>query len=380
MSVPNFDCYEDIIGLYQGDCNCLDGRPAYYNVSDSGLYISDLLEPKFIDGLLNCDQGDSVWELMEIVRNLAIRNFIADSNALLMKTSKLKRSPYYGGLGLSTYTKDLALQAGYYSGVRMISPLIKSGYLKIKKIGMLFNQTNVVNINIYDRNATLLYTLDLNTTANAHNINDVSVSITYPVGATEIVLPLFDDYLDYIEYWFVYQLPAGMQPKNNSLYACQSCLKSKPAWGDFYYSGKHPWTNWINIGGFSTSGLPDFMDANYSGSDYLNGMTFQVEMGCMVNEVFCKDALDFEGNTLAQAMAIAIQKLSAKLFVDKVQLSGNINWQRLINGEQLQKSKEEWQASYNEMISYIAENVNIDGNDCFECKDMIEMIKGGIMS
>ena len=96
MSAPSTDCYQDIIGLYNGDCDCLDGRPLDYNVSDSGLYISDLLEPKFIDGLLNCDQGDSVWELMEIVRDLAIRYFIADSNALLLQGNKLKRIPYKG--------------------------------------------------------------------------------------------------------------------------------------------------------------------------------------------------------------------------------------------------------------------------------------------
>ena len=174
MSAPDTSCYDYIIGLYDGDCNCMDNRPADYAVSDSGLYISQLLEPKFIDGLLNCDQGDDAWWLMDEVRDLAIRYFIADSNALLLKSNKLKRIPFKGGLGLSVYTKDLTLQSGYYSGVRFISPVIKSGYLKVKNIGMLFNTTDPIDVTIYDRNGEIKYELTLNATANTHTLNTIS--------------------------------------------------------------------------------------------------------------------------------------------------------------------------------------------------------------
>jgi len=369
MSAPDNSCYSYVIGLYNGSCDCYAGKPVDFDVSDSGLYISDLLEPKFIDGLLNCDAGASIWTLMDEVRDLAIRYFIADGNALLLTTNKLKRAPYYGGLGLATYTRDMTIPDLNYAGVRIISPLIRSGYLKIKKIGLLLNSTEAITLTIYDRHGTLLHTLNLNSTANVHTVNDIA----------DITLPLYDEYLDYIEYFFVYQVN-GFQPKNNSLYACSSCQKNRPPWGNFPYNSKHPWANWVNAGGFNSIALPDFMNSTDSGSDYMNGLTFQIELGCLVNEVFCQDALDFSGNTLAQAMAVAIQMKAGALFIDKILNTTNLNRAVMLDREQQQKNKDEWLANYNEMLKYIAENIDITANDCFECRDLVDMIKAGIFA
>jgi hypothetical protein len=367
MSVAN-ECYNYIIGLYRGDCACYGIPPEDYDISDSGLYLSDLLEPKFIDGLLNCDQGDSIWELMEVVRDLAVQYFIADSNALLMQSNKLKRNPFYGGIGSSIWTKDLSIVDGYRAGVRVISPLIRGGYLKIKKIGLLLNTTQALTLTIYNRNGTLLHTINLNAVADSHTNNDIP----------DITLPLFDEYLDYMEYWFIYTV-SGFQPKNNGRYSCASCIKSKPGWGSYFYDSKIPWAHWVNVGGFTSDGLPDF-NSTSSGTDKMNGLTFQVELACMVGEVFCEDQLDYNGNTLAQAMAVAIQKKSAALFVEKIMNTQNLNRAVMINHESLTKSRDEWLVSYNEMIAYIVENVDISANDCFECKDIIEMIQGGIFA
>lgn len=366
MSAPDISCYDEIIGLYNGDCPCYE---CDFGTSDSGLYLSDLLEPKFIDGLLNCDQGDSICELMEWVRDLAIRYFIADSNALLLQTNKLKRKPYYGGLGSSVWTKDLTLTSMDYAGVRIMTPLIRSGYLKIKKIGLLLNTTQAVTVWIYDRNGNLLHTLALNSTANVHTVNDIA----------DITLPLFDEYLDYMEYFIFYQVN-GFQPKNNGVIGCTSCQKTKPGWGTWYFDHKYPWLHWLNVGGFHSTGLPDFMNSNLAGSDYMNGLTLQIELGCLVNEVFCKDQLDFEGNTLAQAMAVAIQMKASALFIDKILNTTNLNRQVMLDREQQQKNKESWEQSYQDMIKYITENIDIETNDCFECRDVIEMIHGGIFA
>jgi len=364
MSAPDISCYENVIGLYNGDCQCYN---CDFGTSDSGLYLSDLLEPKFIDGLLNCDQGDSICELMEIVRDLAVRYFIADSNALLLQSNKLKRSPYYGGLGSSVYTKDLSLTSMDYAGVRIMTPLIRSGYLKIKKIGLLLNSTQAVTLYIYDRNGTLLHTLNLNSTANTLSQNTV-----------DITLPLYDDYLDYMEYFIFYQVN-GFQPKNNGVIGCSSCQKTKPGWGAYYFDHKHPWLHWLNVGGFHSTGLPDF-NSDVSGSELMNGLTFQIETGCLVNEVFCKDQLDFDGNTLAQAMAVAIQHKAGALFIDKILNTTNLNRQVMLDREQQQKNKEAWEQTYKDMITYITQNIDIETNDCFECRDVIEMIAGGIFA
>jgi hypothetical protein len=48
--------------------------------------------------------------------------------------------------------------------------------------------------------------------------------------------------------------------------------------------------------------------------------------------------------------------------------------------EQLEKDRQDWIKTYQDMITYITQNVNIEANDCFECKDLIEMIQGGIFA
>jgi hypothetical protein len=52
----------------------------------------------------------------------------------------------------------------------------------------------------------------------------------------------------------------------------------------------------------------------------------------------------------------------------------------MLDREQQQKNKDEWLTNYNEMLKYIAENIDITANDCFECRDLIDMIKAGIMA
>lgn len=368
MSAPDLSCFDYIVGLYPGDCQCYTGRPSDFDESFSGQYISDLFEPKMINGLLNCDQGASIWELMEIVRALAIRNFIADANALLMKSAKLKRIPYKGGLGRASWTKNLTLPAGEYVGVRMRAADVRSGFLKIKKVGLCASANCATNLLVYDTNGTLISTIAL-TGVQDHN------SIT--TLATPLELPLHDEYLDFLEYFFILQ-PVGFSVKNNEL-TC-NCEHHRPLWGGWGEYKKHLWAQWLQVGGWHDSVLPDFMNINTSGLNYMYGLTFDIELGCKINEVFCKDSLDFDSNTLAQAMAIAIKKESGALFVDKILTTTNLNRDIMSDREGLAAFKQEWKASYVEMITYIVSNLDLTANDCLECRDIIEMIKGGIMA
>ena len=278
MSAPDLSCFDYIIGLYNGDCECYSGKPLDFDQSESGLYISDLLEPKFIDSLLNCDQGASIWELMEIVRELAIRNFIADANALLMKQARLIRIPYRGGIGRATWTKNLSLTAGDYAGARMRCAPVRSGFIKINKIGLIPSVNCSPSLLIYNLNGDLIDTIILNGVANKHTQTAVNIE-----------LPLYDEYLDNQEYFFIYQVGAW-QPKNNDV-SC-TCERFRPLWGGFSQYNQHKrhnWAQWLQVGGWTDSTLPSFnADELGSASNYMYGLTFDVDLGCRINEIFCK--------------------------------------------------------------------------------------------
>lgn len=367
MSAPDLSCFDYIIGLYNGDCPCYD---CDFGTSDSGLYISDLLEPKMIDGLLNCDQGASICELMEIVRELAIRNFISDANALLMKQARLIRPPFKGGIGRTLWTKNLTgLSTGDYAGVRIRCADVRSGFLKITKIGLIPSANCTPDLLVYNLNGTLIDTISLTGAADKHTQTTV-----------DLELPLHDEFLDNLEYYLVYQLDGSWLPKNNDV-VC-GCDKNAPEWGYFgSYNKKHNWAHWIMVGGWHDSALPPFnTDTLGSVSNYMNGLTLDAQLGCYVNELFCEDALDYDGNMLTQAMAVAIQKSAGALFIDKLLRTPNLNRTVMLDREGLAKAKEEYLASYQSMIQYIVDNLDYTNNDCIECRDVVDMIKSGIFA
>lgn len=373
MSVERLECYDYIIGLYSGDCECYDSRPDDYNESDSGLFLADLMEPKFISALLNCDQGSGIWDLMVRARNLAIKNFIGDTNALLLKSNKLKRTPYYGALGRAVFTKSLTLTAGHYAGVRMFCADIVSGYMKVKSIGTLFDVTGPLTLWLYDKYGTLLQTFNLTTLANRHQVNAI----------TPITLELHDKYLNNCEYFWIYQVGAPM-PKNNDLVcSCERWLPVFNTDAPYYYSTSRQakgWSRYLMAGGINSAAMPNFMDYGSSASNYMYGLTFEIELGCKVGEVLCKDQLDFDGNTLAQAMALAIQRKAVVITIDAILGSQNLNRLVMIDREELLRKKAELEESYLTMVNFIAENVDITANDCFECRNIVDMIKIGIMA
>ena len=370
MSAP--DCYGYIVGLYNGECPCYDFAPADYNESQSGRYLSDLFEPKFIDGLLNCDQGDSIWTLMEDVREGAVRDFIADTNAVMMKVNRLKRQPYKGAIGRAGWTKDLSLEVGRYAGVRMFCADIVSGFIKIKKIGTLFGTTGTITLSCYNNLGDLIETWTLDTTADTHDVTTI----------TELELPLHNAYVDNLEYWFIYEIPYN--PKDNNLLC--NCGKwrpvfnlSNPYWHQIKSNKQYRWGDYLMAGGYYGT-LPNFIDPPTTANDRTYGLTFDVELGCKVGEALCLEELDYESNTLAGAMSQAIQKKMGAMFVDKILLSQNLNREILTMREDLAGFKNEWLKGYYEMINYIAENVEVENNDCFECRDLIEMSKGRILA
>jgi hypothetical protein len=104
-----------------------------------------------------------------------------------------------------------------------------------------------------------------------------------------------------------------------------------------------------------------------------------VEFRCKVGEVLCKDELDFIGDPISGAIAHAILYRSAFHLADMIVTTSEINRQSLMNREQLVEYQKEWIEKYNEMITYIVENVDVSKSDCIECRDKIFIHRAGIL-
>ncbi len=368
-----YDCYDYVIGLSRTQCDCHDPKVGFeldFNTSLSGLYLDEVHPLNNLAGLENCDNQD-IWMIMSLARERAVMNFVADTNALIGKTFQLKYRPYTGVIGRVRHDKDMSLTKTYAGVILRCNP-IKSGEMVINAIGTLFNFTGTVNVTIYDNLNTNYGTYTLNTTTDTFVINSLPAPLT---------LPLYSDYVDILEYYFIYTL-GTMQPRNNDL-SC-NCGSFRPVYNlKFpYYTKRKPaeygWANYVMVGGVSTDSL-DFMNLDLNGSHYMNGLTLTAEFRCKVGEALCKDELDFVGDPIAGAIAHAVLYRSAYHLADMIFSTGEINRQSLMNHDQLVEYQKEWVTKYNEMVAYIVENLDMSKSDCIECRDRIFIHRAGIL-
>ncbi len=370
---PVNGCYDYVIGLSRTECDCQDPKGDYeldFNTSYSGLYLDEVHPLNNLTGLENCDNQD-VWRIMALARERAVTTFVADTNALISKNYQLKYRPFTGVIGMVKNNKDMSLTSTY-AGVIIHCKPIKSGVMVLNAIGTIFNLTGTVNVTIYD---------NLNTNHGTYTLNTIADTFVLNTLAAPLTLDLYSDYVEELDYFLVYTLGA-IQPRNNDL-SC-NCDSFKPVYSlKFpYYTKrnlpKYGWANYVMVGGITTDDL-DFMNAGLTGNNHMNGLTLTTEFRCKVGEALCKDELDFIGDPISGAIAHAILYRAAYHLADNILTSGEINRQSLMNREQLVEYQKEWVTKYNEMITYIVENLDVSKSDCIECRDRIFIHRAGIM-
>ena len=372
MSIP-LDCYSYIVGLSRTACSDCYTIPVDAGVSYSGLFIDELEALRSIQALLNCEEGTDVFVLMAQAREEAILKFIADANIGLQANYQLKRRPFYGSIGRVKKTTTRSLIAGYQAGVRWACADIVSGIAKITNIGTLFAQTGVITLTIYNNLGETISSHALNTTANLHTLNTV-----------DIELPLHSNYIDNIEYFFVYTVGANL-PKDNlvSPDCCHSkyCFNTlKPYYYDSQTNKQFGWANYAMVGGFYKADLSSITDCEDTTDSYMNGLTFQAEFKCKVNDVLCDESLDFVGNPLALSMAHAVNYKAGELLMNKIQMSPNLNRENMINNDAMNAARPVYIQNYDDIVKYVVEAVDVTSTDCLECREWLHVVKKGILS
>jgi len=371
----NLECFDYIIGLSRTDCSECYTIPADAGTSLSNLFIDELESLRSISGLENCERGEDVFQLMSESRDEAILYFMSDIELRLQEMYKLRRNPFKGSIGRVKTTASRALTVGNWAGVRMACADVVSGVLTITNIGTLFESSGTIDLYVYNNLGELEGSYTLNTVANTHTSNPVNIE-----------LPLHADYIDNLEYFFVYVV-AG-QPLNNTADSTKCSLSFNTCnpyseCGVNYYSQtnkQYGWTEWLMAGAFSDSTLNDLDDCSTTTSSYMNGLTFLVELRCKVNEVLCMDELDFVANPLAMAMAHAIRYKAGELLVNKILLSPNLRRETMINTEALVAARDVWIVKYDKLAEDLTKRIDVTINDCLECRDGQEIILGGIFS
>ena len=135
------------------------------------------------------------------------------------------------------------------------------------------------------------------------------------------------------------------------------------------------------VGGFDTSDISAFTNINtrYGGYNYLNGLSLEIDVDCNYGMALCRDALNFQSDPLAIAIAFAVRYKAAEYLADWIFSSTKMDFTKLINRQNLATEVAGWIAKYDELIEYIAQNTNITNTDCLNCKDRDRIVKGTIL-
>ncbi len=345
-----------------------------YSQSDSGLFITDLLPEEEIAALASCDQ--TLWDLMEKSRSIAIKEFRAALGATLTRRYDPKFSAFDGNIGETKHTGYLA-SAKSYAGVRIRTNGMRSGYLKITNILALFETTGTVNITIYDSAGTVVVpSFPITTVGGGKSVTPV-----------DITLPLLGDFEHEQDYFIVYSYSGANRPALNKTYCgCDRAFTPvtdvntftpagyDPAFSSakHQYRGRYAWHNFIMLGGWEGDSVSGFSDAPDQVTEYMNGLCLQIEVGCDMARGLCGMVQTFGANEYAMSVATAIQRRAAAYLVERRLRSSQPNRANAVNRDELAKSAATWMAEFSEIVQWLSQNLPATSLDCFECKPRIK--------
>ena len=360
MSAIDTSCYNLALGLSRYTCPCTEGpaEDSNYNVSDSDLYITDLQPLDKLEGFGDCGVG-SIWDALARAKQRAILTFIGDTNALMARNYKRKRTPFIGGVGRAESQANVST-AYAYNGMRIACAPVRGGYLTIRGVAGRFSVSGDLTLKIFDNHNVLKSTKTVACTAGKHVLLNFTAAVE---------LPMYDEYGDVLEYFMVYEVDTAPGVAAENRVYCPSCGMvtpydlQAPHWNG-HYQGSWVWANWIMLGGWEGNTLTDFDTAPDRGLNKCFGLVASIEIGCKASEVLCKNELNFATNPLAMSSAIAIQHKAAEYTVTEILNSPKLNRAQMSFAEALKSEVNDWRAKYNEHVQYITQNVDLSGNDC----------------
>ncbi len=370
MSISN-SCFDNIIGLSQTECDCYD--VSGYTTSLSGLYLDELegMNIKSLNELPDCDKGVLVERFDKAYKN-AVQQLRNDTQIEAQNHFESRFSSFVGKIGLAQKTATYTGLSNTYAYVRFTCRQLVGASLTIKGISTLFEATGAKKLWVYNGLNELLATYTLNTVANLLTDNDIA----------DLTLPLFDDRVDYAEYYFVYEV-GNNRPKDNTL-NCKTCggtyvyNRNNLCWNKNPYK-KIGWTNFVCV----SAGQTDTLDFEWPTTTsalgtYMLGLVFDVNISCDYKEFLCSEDFDYNNDPVALSIAVALRYKTGLNLDHDILSTGEINRWTMIDHDMIAANMELYDKRYTENVKYIAQNVDLTKSDCWMCKEYFAIHKGRI--
>lgn len=356
-------CFADIIGFSRTQCDCADIDN--YTFSKSGLYLDELegVNLRALNSLTDSDKGTLTGRFGINYEN-AVNYLKNDINVEAYKHFQPRYPAYNGLIGLAKKDATYTGLSQTYAYVRFLCRPMVGAKMIIKKIATLFELTGTKTLWVYNSLNELKGTYTLDTLANTYKENNIA----------DLELDLYDDRLEEVEYYFVYEVAAN-RPKNNAL-NCTTCGSTyhfnrlDPCWK--YPHKKYGWANFVCVASGQTNAL-DFetvSQQSISGcGTYMLGLMFDVEIKCDFQQALCSQDYDFATDTIGVGIATALRYKTGSMMLHDLSASGEVNRYTMIDGDATLANIELYDAKYKELVSWLGENIDLTKMDCWMCKD-----------
>lgn len=377
-TLPN-NCLRYIIGLSRTTCSCdYYASCGDYDESLSNLFLDELspLNTVIAKGREDCEKG-GICELLDVARANGIKAFKSDIYGMVLRNYELGKPRYNGAIGQKEYGTTIDLSAYTYSVNRMLFKNVVGGSMTISNIWAGFDTTHTITLLVYNNLNELVDTLTVEATAN-----------TWQDNAQTLVLPTHSNYIKNLEYYFVYAVGVE-KPFDNEIQSSCNCEPVIPITGFGTQTNQQfGYKNWLIYNGSTKNDL-DFHDWDVTGTDYMNGLIFDVEIKCEVDQILCRNAIDFDSSPVALPIAEAIRYRAGIETIDLLLSNPELNRQSLINRDLMIEYRKMFQTEYKRLMykdstdssaGAIENGLIVEDSDCFKCKDNWGFGRTGIMS
>ena len=362
MSATIPSCLLNAVGFTQSTCECWDAMVDDLSTSDSGLYVTELLAICNWDGLEQCED-EILYNIAFNGRTEAIKRFKSKMKMKLMGGYETAYHQFVGKIGEAKGNAVMNFSTAFAGMVLRCNP-IKSGTLKITAVGGIFNTTGTKTIYIYNNIGELETTFDITTTASLYTNTVLPVAIELPLYKAETE----------ITHYYIFYADGAIKPLNNTI-NCQYC-SFKPCWSLVNKchevkvgNDRYAWQKYVQVSGINFDDIADLYDNAIAGTNYLFGLTIDIDAYCSMDDLFCTDSMNYDAVPHATAMAEAIRYLWAEYCITNQVLSDKLTRANLINRETLMAFAEKWSVEAEKILDYIAENIDVERTSCLKCRD-----------
>jgi hypothetical protein len=373
MSIPITDCFQNILGITRKPCPCVDDEniPTDYDISLSGLYIDELrgIDLIMIDKAGNCTD---LWDTVQRCYDQATKKYTVDFMNAFFQENRLKFRAFSGNIG-NFKSKSNAAISQKFAGMRIYCNDVKDGKLIIEDVGVIFGDTNLVNISLYSSE-------DLSTPIKTWSITPQANKPTFSNANSYVELPLTGQYIDNVEYFLLYEA-AGHTPKDNTIgCGCAGvrwCFNTANPCFAIPGAHKDAWRQFAMIGGTQGADIEEATD--WGAAINANGLIIKAQFVCNPTSLYCNDTMDFINDPVAIGIAFALFYKTGELICDHILASKEINRYTLSGREGIELNRAFYMEKYNEMISYVTKAINPDYTGCVMCDDRWGIQKQGVL-